>query len=117
MSEENSDKTVPKNSAGELGLTIPYYPHSGRRSHVILLPTLKLREYLQSKGWTPWGAFCRKCIRGREIFLFVSRDHQDFALCRFVPKDDFWADSTRKAREREAAERRRSFQLISTADS
>lgn len=65
-----------------------------------------------SKGWTPWGGFSRKCIRGREAFLFVVDRQDDGVFCQFVFSDDFWADSAKRAREREARKHRRSFRLV-----
>ena len=106
----------PEHEGGVNGSTIPYFPHSGRRPHYWRIRKDGHRDFIISHGWGLCGAFCRKCIRHREVLLFRCTEDADYVLCKFIFKDDFWSNATKQARAKEAAEHRRGFRVVDTGE-
>ena len=78
-------------------MPIPYFPHSGRRKHYWKLRSEGYRELMMANGWGMRGAYAEKSIKGATIMQTIVRKEATYFLCCFQRKDDFWADSTRRA--------------------
>ncbi len=93
-------------------MPIPYFPSSGRRPHLWRIRAEGYRDLLLSKRWTMCGAYAAKDIRRRMVMVTIVEEHDDYYLCRFQLKDDFWADITAEFREREASQLQSSFKVV-----
>ena len=93
-------------------MPIPYFPSSGRRPHLWRIRAEGFRDLLLSKRWTMCGAYAAKDIRRRTVMVTTVEEHDDYYLCRFQLKDDFWADITAEFREREASQLQSSFKVV-----
>ena len=85
----------------------PYFPHSGRRMRADGYRGLMTRH-----RWGFRGAYAEKSIRGRSVMQTIVKKTNDYYLCCFQLKDDFWSTSTADARKREAEQRRKSFRVV-----
>jgi hypothetical protein len=97
-------------------MTIPYYPHSGRRKHYWRLRAEGHRELLIKHRWHLKGAYCEKSVKGRRVMLTMVRRHPDYFVVCLCDKDDFWADVTAAARAAEAEKRRAEFRTVPFAE-
>ncbi len=93
-------------------MPIPYYEHSRRRPHTWKLRADGFRELFLSKGWSMRGGYSQKSIAGRQVMVLIIKKTPDYYVCQFGLKDDFWANITRDARQREAEERRSRFTVV-----
>ena len=93
-------------------MPIPYFPSSKRRPHLWRIRAEGYRDLLLSKRWTMCGAYAAKNIRRRTVMVTIVEEHDDYYLCRFQLKDDFWADITTEFREREASQLQSSFKVV-----
>ena len=93
-------------------MPIPYFSSSGRRPHLWRIRAEGYRDLLLSKRWTMCGAYAAKNICRRTVMVTTVEEHDDYYLCRFQLKDDFWADITAEFREREASQLRSAFKVV-----
>jgi hypothetical protein len=90
----------------------PYFPHSGRRAHYWKLRVEGFRELQIQHRWGFRGGYAEKSIRGRRVMQTIVKTTDDYYLCCFQLKDDFWSAVTADARKREAETRRESFRVV-----
>ena len=93
-------------------MPFPYFPHSGRRAHYWKLRIDGFRELVARHRWGFRGAYAEKSIRGRRVMQTIVKKTDDYYLCCFQLKDDFWSTSTADARKREAEQRRKLFRVV-----
>ena len=94
----------------------PYFPHSGRRKHYWKLRSEGFRELVTKNRWGFRGAYAEKSIRGRSVMQTIVKKTDEYYLCCFQLKDDFWSTITKNAREKEAEERRKSFWVVKAGE-
>ena len=73
-------------------MSTPYLPHSGRKKHYWRIRNKGFRELLIKKGWHLMGGYASKVIQGRVVIQFLVEKTDDYFLCSFQLKSDFWAD-------------------------
>jgi len=73
-------------------MSSPCHPHSGRKKHYWRLRKEGFRELLIKKGWHLRGGYAAKVIQGREVIQFTIQKTEDYVLCSFQLKSDFWAE-------------------------
>ena len=91
---------------------------SGRRPHYCRIPIQRFRKRsLRRRGWVWCGQIwaIEKEIAGRMVLGFVEAEHVDHVVCKFMLYDDFWAEYIRYARDQEAIQRRRAFEVVDVA--
>ena len=79
-------------SRREATMSCPHYPHSGRKKHYWRIRKEGFRELLIRKGWHLRGTYAEKKIQGRMIIQFIVANTEDYYLCSFQLKRDFWAE-------------------------
>jgi hypothetical protein len=93
-------------------MPIPYFRGTGRGKHLWKIRREGYRALLIASRWHLKGGYTEKRIRGVWVMQTIARTEDDHYVCCFLRRDDFWAESTRRARETEALERRSSFALV-----
>lgn len=93
-------------------MPIPYFRGTGRGKHLWKVRIDGYRALLIAKRWHLKGGYTEKCIRGVWVMQMIVKKEETYYLCRFLRRDDFWAESTRRARETEALERRSGFRSV-----
>lgn len=97
-------------------MPVPYFPHSGCRKHYWKLRSDGYRELMTKHLWGFRGAYAEKTIRGRSVMQTIVKKTDDYYLCCFQLKDDFWSVITADAREKEAEVRRGAFRVVKADD-
>ena len=93
-------------------MPIPHFPGTGRGKHLWKVRREGYRALLIAKRWHLKGGYTEKRIRGVWVMQLIANEEDDHILCCFLRRDDFWAESTRRAREAEAQERRKAFRSV-----
>jgi hypothetical protein len=97
-------------------MTIPYYPHSGRRKHYWKVRSDGMRDLLIKHHWRLKGGYCEKTINGRSVMQTIVKHGDDHCIVCLLDKDDFWADATARVRAAEAEQRRKAFKVVAGLD-
>ena len=95
-------------------MPIPHFRGTGRGKHLWKVRREGYRALLIASRWHLKGGYTEKCIRGVWVMQIIARTEDDHYVCCFLRRNDFWAESTRRAREAEALQRRNSFALVDT---
>ena len=69
-------------------------PRLARKCHYRKIPRIGFRERCIAKGWHMKGAYAERWIRGVSVMQTIAQKGDDFYLCRFQRKSDFWASIT-----------------------
>jgi hypothetical protein len=93
-------------------MPIPHFRGTGRGKHLWKVRREGYRALLIAKRWHLKGGYTEKRIRGVWVMQLIAKEEDDYILCCFLRRDDFWAESTRRAREAEAQERRKAFRSV-----
>lgn len=93
-------------------MPMPFYPHSGRRKHYWKVRNESFRELMRNHNWGFRGAYAEKTIRGKSVMQTIVKKTDEYYLCCFQLKDDFWSVITTDARKREAEEWRQAFRVV-----
>ena len=97
-------------------MPIPYFPHSGRRAHYWKLRVDGFRELQTRHGWGFRGAYAEKTIRGQRVMQTIVTKTDDYYVCCFKLKDDFWSAITADARRRDAEAKRKSLRVVTDGE-
>lgn len=93
-------------------MPIPYFRGTGRGKHLWKVRSEGYRALLIKNRWHLKGGYAEKLIRGVWVMQVFAKKGDGYDVCCFLRREDFWAESTRRAREAEALERRSSFALV-----
>jgi len=93
-------------------MSTPYFGKPSRRPHFWKIRNDGFRKLCQDHGWGMRGGYACKSIGGREFMQIVVSRVDDYVICRFQAKDDYWSVIAIDARDREAKEARSRLKVI-----